>query len=225
MRGVVPEIPVWLPDDNGLLRQVENYYYFSWSGDKYISPLIEKFYDEHLGITHETEIAQMFYATHNMKLTKLWSDYAAEYEAVNPYDVHEELDYLHSGQNEVSNSGNDTNVRTGSIGERGTVRDTRQVFPYDGNTPKNESIVTSVRGVDGGDVTTTFNNVTDTFTHGKTSSGTDSATDDLDTHKYGNLGILPMARILGEDIELWKMDFYTTILFPMLDRFLTLPIY
>lgn len=225
MRGVVPKIPVWLPDDNGLLRQVENYYYFSWSGDKYISPLIEKFYDEHLGITHETDIAQMFYATHNMKLTKLWNDYVAEYEAINPYDVHEELDYSHSGENEVSNSGNDTNVRTGSIEESGTVRDTRQVYPYDGNVAKNESIVTSVRGADGDNIETIYNQVTDTFTHGKTSSGTDSATDDLDTHKYGNLGILPMARILGEDIELWKMDFYTTILFPMLDRFLTLPIY
>lgn len=225
MRGVVPTIPVWLPDDNGLLRQVENYYYFSWSGDKYISPLIEKFYDEHLGITHETEIAQMFYATHNMKLTKLWNDYVAEYEAINPYDVHEELDYSHSGENEVSNSGNDTNVRTGSVEESGTVRDTRQVYPYDGNVAKNESIVTSVRGADGDSIETNYNQVTDTFTHGKTSSGTDSATDDLDTHKYGNLGILPMARILGEDIELWKMDFYTTILFPMLDRFLTLPIY
>lgn len=220
MRGVVPTIPVWLPDDNGMLRQVENYYYFSWSGDKYISPLIEKFYDEQLGITHETEIAQMFYATHNMKLTKLWNDYVAEYEAINPYDVHEELDYSHSGENEVSNSGNDTNVRTGSIGESGTVRDTRQVYPYDGNVAKNESIVTSEK-----DAETTYNQVTDTFTHGKKSSGTDSATDDLDTHKYGNLGILPMARVLGEDIELWKMDFYTTILFPMLDRFLTLPIY
>ena len=225
MRGVVPEIPVWLPDDNGLLRQVENYYYFSWSGDKYISPLIEKFYDEHLGITHETDIAQMFYATHNMKLTKLWNDYVAEYEAINPYDVHEELDYSHSGENEVSNSGNDTNVRTGSIEESGTVRDTRQVYPYDGNVAKNESIVTSVRGADGDSIETIYNQVTDTFAHGKTSSGTDSATDDLNTHKYGNLGILPMARILGEDIELWKMDFYTTILFPMLDRFLTLPIY
>lgn len=225
MRGVVPTIPIWLPDDNGLLRHVENYYYFSWSGDKYISPLIEKFYDEQLGITHETEIAQMFYATHNMKLTKLWNDYVVEYEAINPYDVHEELDYIHSGENEVSNSGNDTNVRTGSIEESGTVRDTRQVFPYDGNVPKNESIVTSVRGADGDNIVTTYNQVADTFTHGKTSSGTDSATDDLDTHKYGNLGILPIARILEEDIELWKMDFYTTILFPMLDRFLTLPIY
>lgn len=225
MRGVIPEIPVWLPDDNGMLRQVENYYYFSWSGDKYISPLIEKFYDEQLGITHETEIAQMFYATHNMKLTKLWNDYVAKYEAINPYDVHEELDYSHSGENEVSNSGNDTNVRTGSIEESGTVQDTRQVYPYDGNVAKNESIVTSVRGANGDSIETTYNQVTDTFTHGKISSGTDSATDDLDTHKYGNLGILPMARILGEDIELWKMDFYTTILFPMLDRFLTLPIY
>lgn len=225
MRGVVPEIPVWLPDDNGLLRQVENYYYFSWSGDKFISPLIEKFYDEYLGITHETEIAQMFYSTHNMKLTKLWNDYVAEYKAINPYDVHEELDYSHSGKNEVSNSGEDKNTRTGSIKESGTVRDTRQVYPYDGSTPKNESIVTSKKGADNDDVMTTFNNVLDKFEHGKKSTGTDSATDDLDTHKYGNLGILPMARILGEDIELWKMDFYTTILFPMLDRFLTLPIY
>lgn len=225
MRGVVPEIPVWLPDDNGLLRQVENYYYFSWSGDKYISPLIEKFYDEQLGITHETEIAQMFYATHNMKLTKLWNDYVAEYKAVNSYDVHEELDYSHSGVNKVSNSGNDTNIRTGSIEESGTVQDTRQVYPYNGDVAKNESIVTSVKGANDDSVKTTYNRVTDTFTHGKISSGTDSATDDLDTHKYGNLGILPIARILGEDIELWKMDFYTTILFPMLDRFLTLPIY
>lgn len=227
MIGVVPEIPVWLPDDNGLLRHVENYYYFSWSGDKYISPLIEKFYDEHLGITHETDIAQMFYATHNMKLTKLWNDYAVEYEAKNPYDVHEELDYLHSGQNEVTNSGNDTNVRTGNIEESGTVQDTRQVYPYDGNNPKNESVITSVKGGSVGvdKPKTTFNNVTDSFTHGKKSTGIDAAVDDLDTHKYGNLGILPMARILGEDIELWKMDFYTTILFPMLDRFLTLPIY
>lgn len=225
MSRVIPEIPVWLPDDDGILRQLENYYYFSWSGDKYISPLIEKFYDEELGITHETDIAQMFYVTHNMKLTKLWNDYAAEYEAINPYDVHEELDYIHSGENEVTNSGDDTNVRSGSIGESGTIRDTRQVYPYDGNVAKNESIVTSVKGADGDGVATTFNNVQDKFTHGKKSSGIDAAVDDLDTHKYGNLGILPMARILGEDIELWKMDFYTTILFPMLDRFLTLPIY
>lgn len=226
MRGVVPEIPVWLPDDDGTLRQIENYYYFSWSGDKYVSPLIEKFYDEHLGITHETEIAQMFYATHNMKLTKLWNDYVAEYKAINSYDVHEELDYLHSGQNEVTNSGHDKNTRSGSIKESGTVQDTRQVYPYNGDVAKNESIVTSVKGPTAGtEPLTTFDNVLDDFEHGKKSTGIDAAVDDLDTHKYGNLGILPIARILGEDIELWKMDFYTTILFPMLDRFLTLPIY
>lgn len=220
MCRVIPEIPVWLPDDiNGILRQLENYYYFSWSGDKYISPLIEKFYDEELGITHETDIAQMFYVTHNMKLTKLWNDYAAEYEAINPYDVHEELDYIHSGENEVTNSGTDTSTRSGSVNETGSATESRQVYPYDGNTPKNESNITSSNSVNN------TNSSTDSFQHGKKSSGIDAAVDDLDTHKYGNLGILPMARILGEDIELWKMDFYTTILFPMLDRFLTLPIY
>lgn len=213
-----PEIP-FLPSEE-VAKRIDNYYYFGWSGDKIISPMLEKLYQPSAASPlDEYELARMFWDIYGAQLMKQWENFTREYDPINDYDITEETDYLHSG----SSGGTDNNVRSGDVQQTGSSTDTESAWSYD-KTGINEDrpVTKSKMEIDSNDpMTTTYNDLTDA----RTRSGTESATDDLNTHKFGNLGVQSVSMLIKQDIELWKMNFYRNIFFPALDSFLAIPIY
>lgn len=213
-----PEIP-FLPSEE-VAKRIDNYYYFGWSGDKIISPMLEKLYQPSAASPlDEYELARMFWDIYGDQLMKQWENFTREYDPINDYDITEETDYLHSG----TNDGTDNNVRTGNVEQRGSSIDTESAWSYD-KTGVNEDrpVTKSKMEIDSNNpMKTQYNQLTDA----RTRKGTESATDDLNTHKFGNLGVQPVSLLLKQDIELWKMNFYRNIFFPALDSFLAIPIY
>lgn len=214
------EILIALPDyeetpilPNAIIASaIDNFYYFGWSGDKPVSPLTAKVnkLDE---VGMNIRLAEMVWAAHGDELLREWELFMTKYDPLRMYDVHEETDYVHEGSGSASDSGDDVRTTTGKI-----------------------STTDSLTGVNGSAFANADKSITDyeeelnnplkvTTDYGKTRETSESATDDLDIHKYGLLGTTPLTKLVKDDIELWMWDYYTRILFPAIDSMIALPIY
>lgn len=216
----------WLSNED-VARAIDNYYYYFWSGDKLISPAVEKLMAIE-GFDWKRQIMLDFWQVHKGQLAKLWDDFSAEYEAANNYNVTEIVEYDHTGDSTVTDSGTDTRTRSGVIQNYGKTTTTNYANTYDSQEAETGHNVSESKL--GDDPATTrygdgTNGLADSTLYGKTRTGDESGHDDLTTTKTGNLGITPIAQLLQMDIELWMMNFYKNVLFKFLDSALTLPIY
>lgn len=215
-------------------KAIDNYYYFAWSGDKSISVTLEKLWDkdeEEIPATHRRALAEMFWDLNRFNLNRLWNDFQADYNAVEPYHVWEKTDYEHSGESGYTDSGDDFRKKYGKIESYGKTREENFVKGFDEETaPVFSDKVDTTVGADNQKMTTDYGNgeanaLTEKISHGKSRDASESANDDLDIEKYGNLGIMPIADLIKKDIELWQWNFYKNVLFKAIDSLLTLPIY
>lgn len=251
--------------DRNTAQVIDNYYYYAWSGDKLIAPMVRKLYDyenDLLPAERMRDIAEMFWAVNKDNLLRMWGLFMAEYDPVNNYHIVEHTDYVHEGDSNVTDSGDDTverkgssvktrggghtNVRTGNVETQGSSINTTEVWGFDSADPSNDSrTVTTVGKTPTGNDPwkEVYNNVTDTVTYntetdtesfdgrkdvttyGKVRDGTESADDDLDISKDGNLGVMPTAQILQAEVDFWAWNFYKNVLFKALDETLIIPIY
>lgn len=195
--------------------QLDFYYYLSWSGDKIISPALEKImaqFDDWTDPEAREVIVSTFWKIYGEQLLRQWENFTREYDPIDDYDITEETDYSHEGRSNITDSGDDKRQKTGQV----TTTDSG--WAYDSDVEKNTDKSSTVYGQGG----TPFEDKT---VYGKKRATSEGATDDLTIHKYGNLGINPISDFLKKDIELWKWNFYKKIFFPALDSFLTIPIY
>lgn len=221
------EIP-FIPD-NTTATHLDFYYYLSWSGDKIISPALEKImeqFEDWTSVEARTAIAGAFWTIYGEQLIRQWENFTREYDPIEDYHVTEVTSYTHEGSGASVENGGGSDKWSGSINNEGKTKTTDSVSTYDGTT---KEVSTSVTEYDGQNDTaknkTTYDNLTDTKSHSNRRDSEESATDDLHIEKSGNLGITPLSQFLKDDIELWKMNFYKKIFFPALDSFLTIPIY
>lgn len=196
------------------IKRLDDYYYLARSGDKLASPYLEKISTIEIpNIVHwSLEVAHSFWMIHKDELDRQWTLFQKEYDPLASYDVHEVTDYEHEGSGSVEDSGNDKRQKTGQVST------TDSAWAYDSNTEKNTDKSLTVYGESG----TPFEDKT---IYGKTRESSESASDDLTIHKYGNLGNIPLTKLLKDDIELWMWDFYERIFFPTVDKHIALLIY
>lgn len=224
------EVPPYLPDD-ATARAIDNYYYYSWSGDKWASPLIYKLWDyenDTLPTEAMEDIVKMFWFLNKDNLAKLWDDVQTQYNPANNYHVEETTDYGHQGTTSYVDSGSDTRKKYGTIESYGKTKTTDKVYGFDSASAVNDSeSETEIQQAT--PMTTDYGTANDALTdetqYGRGRQGADSALDNLTTTKEGNLGIMPIADLLQKDFELWQWNFYKNALFKALDSLLTIPLY
>lgn len=219
--------------EQAAVAAVDNLYYLMHSGDKYISPYLEKLMEFEFPSQDAWKflVSRDLYEMYKMQLLREWKSFVAKYDPSANYSVKEIVDYHHTGSSGMSDSGSDTKTRSGVIQNYGKMHSQNSANTYDGvtatETTKNETWSdrdhdpSTTRYGDG----KTGNGVTDETKYGKSRTGSESGHDDLTTTKTGNLGITPIAQLLQMDIELWKLNFYRDIMFPLFDKALVLPIY
>lgn len=192
-----------------IAKSIDNYYYFGWSGDKWSSPLVEKInnVDE---LHMPGNIARMFWDAHGDELLRQWELFRKEYDPLASYDVHEETGYEHEGSGSLDKNGKDTRTKKGKI----TTTDSVWGVNSASNVNSDKSEV---------DYGTT--GVIDELSYASGNTTTDTASDELTVHKYGNLGTTSLTKLLKDDIEMWQWDFYTRFFFPAIDSMIALPIY
>lgn len=213
------------------VASIDNMYYLTHSGDKYISPYVKRVmsFDFPSEDGWRTLIGKDLYALYHDQLLKQWNLFADNYDPMNPYYIEEHVTYDHSGGGESTDSGTDSKKQKGQILQGGSVKVENYASTYQSDNkatgysttnyaPNNDNAYTQY-GRDN-------NNPLQTdLTYGKKRTTTESANDDLMTTKRGNLGVVLTSQIMGTEIELWKQSFYLNIMFPLFDKVLTLPIY
>ena len=210
-RWQVPSEPIPILPTEAFAKLIDNYYYFAWSGDKFSSPLVEKLSkidEEHM----PAKVAAQFYAIHGDELIRQWQLFQKEYDPLASYDVHEVTDYEHEGGNTVTDSGSDTRKKTGKVTTTDSVWGVNSATDVDADKSVTEY----------GEGQTPMQ---DELQYGKSRTNSESASDDLTIHKYGNLGNISLTKLLKDDVELWSWDFFTKFFFPAIDSVIALPIY
>ena len=213
----------WL-QNSGDAYLVDFAYYFQHSGDKTVSPIIDVCYNKDTETLEGTlAIAQSFWKLYGESLQNEWNNFTATYSPVQPYDVTEETEYEHEGTDGDEYSGTITNAHSGHVIDTRSDTDNNvetKLYGFTGETAVPSDIVTTESK---NDREYRNDNVTKTLANGR--SGSEHSEDTLTVHKYGNLGVIDKSTLLQRDIDLWKQNFFITILFPKVDEYLTLPIY
>lgn len=241
--------------DRATAQVIDNYYYYAWSGDKLIAPMVRKLYDyEHdlLPAERMKDIAEMFWAVNKDNLMRMWGLFQAEYDPVNNYHIKEHTDYLHGANSGWTDRGSDTLAKGGSetrsrggghtVTTTGSSVNKNSVWGFDSSAAVPDGMTETTVGKtaggtddpwtetftyddDGEGETITFTERTDTKTFGHGRDASENADDDLDVLKDGNLGVMPTAQILQAEVDFWAWNFYKNVLFKLLDETLTIPIY
>lgn len=193
----------------GIASNLDDYYYFAWSGDKWASPVVEKM----VKLEQIHYLTPMFWSVYGEQLLRQWDNFTREYDPIADYDVTEETGYTHHGGGKVTDSGDDTRSKWNSVESTSSVWGVNSSSAVD-----SDKTVTNYGNSEN-------NGLKDKVEYGKIRSSTENANDELSIHKYGNLGINPISDFIKKDIELWKLNFYQNIFFKALDSFLALPIY
>ena len=225
------------------------------SGDKYCAPLVTKLLlNGVLPTTSINTLCNILFALYNTNWTKQYATLSAEYNPIENYNMtiteiehghvltrvlnttdertpnitEERTDDLTHGKTGTETTSPDLTTTT----DNGITGFNSQTDVHTGetqttNTGTNE-IEYNTSDTDSGTVTTTTTG-TDTSTQTgsvtDTNSGTDTHTHNYELTRSGNIGVTTSQQMIQSEHELWKWNFFNDIVFPDIDRVLTLMIY
>ena len=240
-----PALP-WASDDYGMTSAaLDMAYYLNHSGDKIVSPLIrKKAVDGVLPSQAKSEIAAFVWALYGVYWGKEWATLAAQYDPIENYSMLEQM----TNDQTVTDYGR-TETRTDNLSHGKTGTETRAPNTTATETPNrtqttqnninafnsSQSVPTGDSTVTDGGTSTTSVTGTDTVTYNTTDSNTGTETNaqsgrDTQTRNYrltrsGNIGVTTSQQMLQSERDLWRWNFFEEVVFPDIDRVLTIPIY
>ena len=132
-----------------------------------------------------------------------------------------------SGTDTVDHDGTVTNVKSGTdtIDHTGTDTTTRtgtDTMTYNTSDTDTGTQTTTHAGSD----TMTYNTSdTDTGTQTQAESGTDTQTRNYTLRRHGNIGVTTSQQMLESERSVWLWNFFRQVVYPDVDRVLSIPIY
>lgn len=248
MPGVTPDPPPWIdpnaPDVN-LAHYLDDVYYYTISGQKLISPLTEAYVDPETGkLFSDIDLAKTILSLYNTAWTKEWATLSAEYNPIENYSMAEEMtnditedEFGHVNTREVDL----TDERTPDLTHAKTGKDTttpdltlkqkNDVYGFNSTNPvpSAEQEQTSEGTQEIEYDTEETDTGTDTMTHSgsdtNTESGKNTRTRNYTLTRSGNIGVTTSQQMLESERNLWMWNFFRNIVFPDLDKVLTILAY
>lgn len=186
-------------------------YHGSHSGNKYISPFIEKMLtDGVLSDDNMNKLISAIYAVYNTNWNKLWDTLSFEYNPIENYSMTETESATESG--EYKQTGTDTINTSGNI-----------------QTSNNNN--NSVYGFNSSDAVgsdkqfgSNTNISTGESTNTKDLTNNDTKTNERTLKRSGNIGVTTSQQMIQSERDLWKW-YYFDMVFQDLDKMLTIQIY
>lgn len=182
-------------------------YFGNVSGGKVISPLVRKTLEEDdatvLSQERIDQIAEMLFALNGENWKKEWDTLFFDYNPISNYDMTE--------------TGTDTRERdatthnTGTVGNVATQTDESGVYGFNSS-----SSVASDTGSTSGSNTRTDN---------LTATTDDDETIEHTLTRSGNIGVTTSQQMIESERKLYLWNYFYDVVFPTVDRVLTLPIY
>ena len=187
--------------DDNLAPFLDAEYYGNISGDKPISPLLEKMVEGDVMTDLEKSfVAATIVSLCNTNWSKEWATLAAQYNPIENYSMTEEM------------SDDQTVSEYGKIHTReDNLKDESKTAVYGFNSSEASDT--------GSGETTRTGVVTDR------DSGEDTHTRNYTLTRSGNIGVTTSQQMLQSERDLWKWNFFRDVVFPDLDKVLTLRIY
>lgn len=225
--------PIWLSD--GMLAITLDFeYIFNHSGDKTVSPLIEKMYQLVLSgdLTPNdfmTQIVAMFYPRFNKKWDRLYNIYNASYntlENANLTEMSNDTTTENGNFTEDADTSDTTTYNTQDtvtgITTEGTTINTGYAFNSDGNgSPLNKQTDTNEQNGENAHTGTDTNikNIAQTGTNEK-------ITETAHTYnRHGSIGVVTPQTMLQQEVTLWTAFDFFGELYRDIDTIFTLNIY
>ena len=190
-------------------------YMLNQSGDKIISPALEKcLEDNEISTENFNKLCDVAWMMYNKRWARLWEILTAEFNPLNNYDM-SETKYFDHGHVET-NSGTDTTNRTGTdtVTHTGDTENEISAFnssSYQDNLKDTQNTT---------DLDT--RNMSDALVHGHilTNSGRDTET----TTRSGNIGVTTSQQMAQSSLDLWKWNYFYDI-FRDIDSIFTITTY
>lgn len=224
-------------------------YYGNLSGDKFASPLVNKILTNgELTAEDVTLLANTIFALNSLNWSKEWATLSAEYNPIENYSMTETMtnDETVIEYGKTHTRTDDTlATRTPDLEEVTTPDLTEETTPdlttendnsvYGFNSsnpvPTGEQVTTntgtSTKTTTGTSTVekTGFETVANTGTVTDVDTGDDTHTRNYELTRTGNIGVTTSQQMLESERNLWLWNFFRTIVFPDVDRVLTLRIY
>ena len=220
-------------------------YHGNVSGEKFISPLVEKVLSgDVLTEPEKTLISTAIMAVNGTNWGKLWNTLNFEYDPIENYSMVEQMT-----NDTTKNEYGKTHTRTNNLSHSKTGTETDTPNITETQTPNLSNVSESlIRGFNSSDsVPTDSQTQSATGTNTNTRTGTDTIqydvnneygetqTDndggvDTQTRNYtlkrsGNIGVTTSQQMIESERSLWMWNFFRNVVFPDIDRVLTLQIY
>lgn len=219
---------IWNNDYN---QYLDLDYLGNYSGEKTISNLVRLLLDENKKLTNAAldRLSDIIHSLYNDKWSGLWATQNLEYNPIENYNMRERL----TNDSTVKNYGhtntrtdNLTHAKTGTETESPnlTVNDNLGVNGFNSNdsVPAEERSRTST-----GNTQTTYNTSdADTGTQTTVDSGADTTTHSYLLTRDGNIGTVTAQDMIEQERGLWlNWDFFRSVVYPDIDRVLTIYTY
>lgn len=205
----------WAESNISALLDTE--YYGNVSGDKLISPLVQKILTN--GTLSESDItllANTIVALNGVNWAKEWATLSAQYDPIENYSMLEVMtndETVTEYGKSHTRTDNTTQKETPNI----TVKNDNAVHGFNSSQP--------VPTGEQSQGTTGTNTITNTGTVTDADSGEDTQTRNYRLTRTGNIGVTTSQQMLESERKLWLWNFFREIVFPDVDRILTLRIY
>ncbi len=204
-------------------------YYGNYSGDKIVSPLVDKkLVSGVLTSEKQAELAAVLFNVFGTNWTKEWATMSEEYDPIANYDMEEIMTddetVIEYGKTEDTTTGN-THTKTGTETETPavslTTADTVHGFnssnpvPTDGRTETPSGTDQMSYNLSEGD----------SGSIGVDYGGSDTHTRNYTLTRKGNIGVTTTQQLLQSERDLWKWSYFMNVVFPDIDRVLTIQTY
>ena len=220
-------------------------YHGNVSGDKIISPLVEKIKSgDTLTETEKTLLATSILAVCGVNWGKQWETMSFKYDPIENYSMKEQMTNdetidaygkTHTRTENLTHTKTGTETRTPDLTDTTTPNLTttsdNSVYGFNSNAavPTGEqtqsSTGTSTNTRTGTDTQEYNTTDTDTGTQSETDGGQDTHTRNYTLTRSGNIGVTTSQQMIESERALWMWNFFQNVVFPDIDRVLTLQIY
>lgn len=192
----------WKTDDINTGLDLD--YLYNHSGNKITSNLVDFFIDSETGKIESLSmdmLAKIIYTKYGLKWAKEYATFSMKYDPISNYDMTEQM------TNDITtHQYGHTNTMTDNKDE--TIETEKAGFNSSGYSPVDK---VSTKGNAG-----TVANV---------ESGTNTDTRNYKLTRSGNVGVTTSQQMLESERKLWLWDFFDSVVYPDLDKVLTIQTY
>lgn len=215
----------WAEDESLTASILDLLYHGDRSGEKLSAPILRRMGE--LTDANRLSVATAIYAIYRATWEKQWETLIAEYDPIVNYDMVETMegeDTTTYGKT-ATRTDNLTHGKTGTETTAGSSSETDNAETYGFSSAEPVPANDNTRSSSGSTTVTHNTQSTDSGTETHVDSGSDTTNKGYTLTRKGNIGVMTTQQIITQIHDLWKWNFFQDVVFPDIDRVLTLQIY